>query len=139
MVAALALAAVGWPLPAQIANDDPIVMKPFVVATPCIDVRLFWFKDRKKVERTLFVQVAKVVPDSAAFKAGVREHMVIHAFNGKTVNDLTRPEIMKVLDGPLDKKGNFVLTVLSGLETRKIAVPGTKTLEERKEKSLAPK
>ena len=70
---------------------------------------------------------------------GVREHMVIHAFNGKTVNDLTRPEIMKVLDGPLDKKGNFVLTVLSGLETRKIAVPGTKTLEERKEKSLAPK
>lgn len=88
-----------------------------------MDLRVVWLRGRDRVERVLLVQIASVLPNSAAYRAGVRENMVIHAIGGSTVEDLTRAEFAKVLDRPPDRKGNLVLTVLQGLDKRKIAIP----------------
>jgi SpoVK/Ycf46/Vps4 family AAA+-type ATPase len=107
-----------------------IVMKPFVIAAANVQVHIEWLTSRKdKIDRVLYMQVNTLSERSTAYAAGLRKDMVIDAIDGKRVEDATREELAKILGRPPRKDGYLVLTVLQGLDKKKIRVPNEATVD----------
>jgi SpoVK/Ycf46/Vps4 family AAA+-type ATPase len=116
--------------PAPAPADDAIVMKPFVIAAANVQVHIEWLTSRKdKIDRVLYMQVNTLSERSTAYAAGLRKDMVIDAIDGKRVEDATREELAKILGRPPRKDGYLVLTVLQGLDKKKIRVPNEATVD----------
>jgi hypothetical protein len=83
-------------------NKEAIVMKPFTVTTSGIEsITALW--DKNSYMSSFLI--TKVVPGSAADRAGVKAGMFVIEMNGKSLKGLTRREWEKRLQEPV--KGDF--------------------------------
>jgi hypothetical protein len=113
--------------------DDTVQMKPFVVAAANLFVTVKWITDRAtRTPRVLLMQVSELNESSAAYAAGLRLNMVIDAIDGSRVEDRTQEELNKIMSRVAKKEGYITLTVLQGLDKKKIRIPLDDTVEAKK-------
>jgi membrane-associated protease RseP (regulator of RpoE activity) len=129
----LLLTGVGRPASPPAVSGDTVQMKPFVVAAVNVFVQVKWITDRAtRTPRVLLMQVSELNENSAAYAAGLRVNMVIDAIDGSRVEDRTQEELTKIMSRVAKKEGNITLTVLQGLDKRKIRIPLDDTVEAKK-------
>lgn len=108
-------------------------MKPFVITAAEVTVRVKWLTDRAtRTPRVLLLQIDSVHEGSAAYAAGLRVNMVVDAIDGRRVEDRTREELTKIVNRPRKKDSFIELTVLQGLEKKKIRFPVDDSVEVKR-------
>lgn len=113
--------------------DEAVMMKPFVIKAAEVFVRIKWLTDRStRTPRVLLMQVSSLDERSAAYAAGLRVNMVIDAIDGRRVEDKTHDELVKIMNRPPRKDGFVEMTVLEGLNKRKIRFPVDDAVEAKK-------
>ena len=126
---------------AQSSEPSAVQMRPFVVAAPGIDIKLMWQKRRSDgADEIAFILITKVVPDSAAFRVGLRKDMRIVAINGTRVGGLNRAGITELLNKPTNENGEIPIVIAELREKQRIQktflVPSLSALETKKRETL---